>query len=194
MADIQEKEELNTQEQVASENNAPEQEQENVEDYFNPFADISKEDKKIEEEIEEEEGEDEDKEKENKPTSSPVEEDVKNELAEVRAERKASKEVNSFVKEHPEFSDMTDELIDLASKATVRGHSKPLEFAIRNVKSPTYWIEQGKKMAREDLSEVSRNKVGGSSLSKGENKGATDYMNVNKDDFETLVRSVKNGA
>lgn len=183
MADIQEKEEL-TQEVVAPVVDATE---ENVEDYFNPFADISDEDKQVEKEIKQETAD-------SKEVKTEVDVDVRSELAEVKAERQASREVSTFIKEHPEFEDMTDELVDLASKAVVKGHSKPLEFAVRNVKSPSYWIDYGKKLGREDMASVSQNRVGGSSLPKNSGKGTPDYMNMSKEEFEELTRSVTNGA
>lgn len=174
----------------ASQNDSTE---ENVDDYFNPFADVTEEDKQIEKDIKDEsdaEDEDEVEEKESKP----VEVDVRNELAEVKAERQASKEVSSFVKEHPEFEEMSDELIDLASKATVRGHSKPLEFALRNIKSPTYWIDYGKKVAREDLASVAQNRVGGASMPKGGKGGTPDFNSMSSEEFNDYYRQVVSRA
>ena len=181
MADIQEKEEL-TQEAVAPVVDATE---ENVEDYFNPFADISEEDKQVEEEI---------KEDVSKKETPQVDVDVRSELAEVKAERQASKEVSSFIKEHPEFEELSNDLVELASKAVVKGHSKPLEFAVRNVKSPSYWIDYGKRVAREDLASVSQNRVGGSSLSKGSDKGTPDFSSMSSEEFNEYTRSVLRGA
>ena len=183
MADIQEKEELTNQEAQAPEVESTE---ENVEDYFNPFADVSEEDKDIEEEI---------KKEDKTGKESPVELDanVKSELAEIKAVNNATREVSKFVKEHPEYMDMGDELVDLASKAMVRGHSKPVEFAIRNVKSPEYWIDYGRKLAREDIAEVSRNSIGGASMPKTDTKN-TDFSGLPTSDFNELVRSVKNSA
>lgn len=189
MADIQEKEELTNQEVQSPDVDSTE---ENVEDYFNPFADVSDEDKEIEKEIEKEEVEEEPKDKE--PVKEAVGEDVKNELAEIKAQNMASREVSKFVKEHPEFADMGDELIDLASKAMVKGHSKPVEFAIRNVKSPSFWIDYGKKLGREDLQEVSQNRVGGASLPKSDGKGTPDFMKMSKDEFRAYTAGVKNSA
>ena len=181
MADIQEKEEL-TQEVQTPE---VESTQENVEDYFNPFADISEEDKQVEEEI---------KEDVSKKETPQVDVDVRSELAEVKAERQASKEVSSFIKEHPEFEELSDDLVELASKAVVKGHSKPLEFAVRNVKSPSYWIDYGKKVAREDLASVSQNRVGGSSLPKNSGKGTPDFSSMSSEEFNEYTRSVLRGA
>lgn len=181
MADIQEKEEL-TQEAVAPVVDATE---ENVEDYFNPFADISDEDKQVEEEI---------KEDVSKKETPQVDVDVRSELAEVKAERQASKEVSSFIKEHPEFEELSNDLVELASKAVVKGHSKPLEFAVRNVKSPSYWIDYGKKVAREDLASVSQNRVGGSSLPKNDSKGTPDFSSMSSDEFNEYTKSVLRGA
>lgn len=180
MADIQEKEEL-TQEAVAPVVDATE---ENVEDYFNPFADISEEDKQVEEEIKEDVSKKE----------TQVDVDVKAELVEVKAERQASKEVSSFIKEHPEFEELSDDLVELASKAVVKGHSKPLEFAVRNVKSPSYWIDYGKRVAREDLASVSQNRVGGSSLPKNSGKGTPDFSSMSSEEFNEYTRSVLRGA
>lgn len=182
MADIQEKEEL-TQEAVAPVVDATE---ENVEDYFNPFADISEEDKQVEEEIKEDVSK--------KETQVEVDVDVKAELAEVKAERQASKEVSSFIKEHPEFEELSNDLVELASKAVVKGHSKPLEFAVRNVKSPSYWIDYGKKLGREDLASVSQNRVGGSSLPKNDSKGTPDFSSMSSDEFNEYTKSVLRGA
>lgn len=181
MADIQEKEEL-TQEAVAPVVDATE---ENVEDYFNPFADISDEDKQVEDEI---------KEDVSKKETPQVDVDVRSELAEVKAERQASKEVSSFIKEHPEFEELSNDLVELASKAVVKGHSKPLEFAVRNVKSPSYWIDYGKKVAREDLASVSQNRVGGSSLPKNDSKGTPDFSSMSSDEFNEYTKSVLRGA
>ena len=181
MADIQEKEEL-TQEAVAPVVDATE---ENVEDYFNPFADISDEDKQVEDEI---------KEDISKKETPQVDVDVRSELAEVKAERQASKEVGAFIKEHPEFEELSNDLVELASKAVVKGHSKPLEFAVRNVKSPSYWIDYGKRVAREDLASVSQNRVGGCSLSKGSDKGTPDFSSMSSDEFNEYTKSVLRGA
>lgn len=181
MADIQEKEELTNQEAQAPEIESTE---ENVEDYFNPFAEVSKEDKDIEEEIKAEEP---------KKEARELDDNVKGELAEIKAVNNATREVSKFVKEHPEYSDMGDELVDLASKAMVRGHSKPVEFAIRNVKSPEYWIDYGRKLAREDIAEVSRNSIGGASMPKTDTKN-TDFSGLPTTDFNELVRNVKNSA
>lgn len=181
MADIQEKEEL-TQEAVAPVVDATE---ENVEDYFNPFADISDEDKQVEDEI---------KEDVSKKETPQVDVDVRSELAEVKAERQASKEVGAFIKEHPEFEELSNDLVELASKAVVKGHSKPLEFAVRNVKSPSYWIDYGKKVAREDLASVSQNRVGGSSLPKNDSKGTPDFSSMSSDEFNEYTKSVLRGA
>ena len=183
MADIQEKEELTNQEAQAPEIESTE---ENVEDYFNPFADISEEDKDIEEEIKKEG-------RAGKEPTVQLDDNVKSELAEIKAVNSATREVSKFVKEHPEYMDMGDELVDLASKAMVRGHSKPVEFAIRNVKSPEYWIDYGRKLAREDIAEVSRNSIGGASMPKTDSKN-TDFSGLPTTDFNELVRSVKNGA
>jgi len=183
MADIQEKEELTNQEAQAPEIESTE---ENVEDYFNPFADISDEDKDIEEEIKKED-------KTGKEAPVQLDDNVKGEIAEIKAVNSATREVSKFVKEHPEFSDMGDELVDLASKAMVKGHSKPVEFAVRNVKSPSYWIDYGRKLAREDIAEVSRNSIGGASMPKTDSKN-TDFSGLPTEDFNELVRNIKNSA
>ncbi len=176
MADIQEKEELTQEVQ----NPEVESTEENVEDYFNPFADISDEDKQVEEEIKEDVSK----------AETEVDDNVKSELAEIKAVNSATREVSKFVKEHPEFADMGDELVDLASKAMVKGHSKPVEFAVRNVKSPSYWIDYGKRMAKEDLAEVSQNRVGGASMPKTEGKGSPDFSNMSSEEFNEYTRSV----
>ena len=183
MADIQEKEELTNQEAQAPEVESTE---ENVEDYFDPFADISEEDKDIEEEIKKED-------KTGKEAPVQLDENVKGEIAEIKAVNSATREVSKFVKEHPEYMDMGDELVDLASKAIVRGHSKPVEFAVRNVKSPSYWIDYGRKLAREDIAEVSRNSIGGASMPKTDTKN-TDFSGLPTEDFNELVRNIKNSA
>ena len=189
-----EEKEVLTQEQ-GTEVQAPEMEstEENVEDYFNPFADNSADDEKIEEEIKEDKKV-EDKSEKVEETTSSIDSDVREELAQVKAERIASREVAKFVKENPQFSDMQDDIVDLASKAMVKGHSKPVEFAIRNVKSPSYWIDYGKKVASEDIASVSQNRVGGSSLSKGSNKGTPDFANMPKDEFDKFSRQVMSNA
>jgi len=190
----EEKEVLTQEEEIK----APEKEsteEENVEDYFNPFADVDADDDKIEKEIKKEkEEEEEEEEEEGKKTEVPIGDDVRQELAQVKAERIASREVSKFIKDNPQFSDMEDDIVDLASKAMVKGHSKPVEFAIRNVKNPSYWIDYGKKIASEDIANVSQNRVGGSSLSKGDNKGVPDFSKMSKEEFNEYTRQVMNNA
>jgi len=184
MADIQEKEELTNQEVAGSQSPEVESTQENVEDYFNPFADVSEEDKQIEEDIKEDKTEE---------KTVEVDDNVKGELAEIKAQNLATRDVSKFVKEHPEFGEMSDELVDLASKAMVKGHSKPIEFAVRNVKSPSYWIDYGRKMAKEDYHEVSQNRVGGASMPKTEAK-EMDFSNMSSEEFNEYTRRVVSNA
>jgi len=184
MADIQEKEELTDQEEIK----APETDskgEESVEDYFNPFAEApepTEEDKEIEEDIKEEKKVEE------------VSPDVKSELAEIKALNTATREVGKFVKEHPEFGDMSDDLIDLASKAGARGHSKPVEFAVRNVKSPSYWIDYGKNMAKQDIGEVAQNRVGGASMPKRDGGGTPDFKSMSIAEFNEYSRSISSNS
>ena len=186
MADIEEKEELTNQE-VSSPDKASTEEK--VEEYFNPFADISDEDQEIEKEIKEEKVE-----VKTEPIKATTDDTViKGQLAEIKAQNLATRDVSKFVKEHPEFGEMSDELVDLASKAMVKGHSKPIEFAVRNVKSPSYWIDYGRKMAKEDYHEVSQNRVGGASMPKTEAK-EMDFSNMSSEEFNEYTRRVVSNA
>ena len=104
---------------------------------------------------------------------------------------KATREVAKYIKDKPEFADFSDELIDLAGKAMAKGHSKPLEFAVRNVKSPDYWLELGRKQAQEALSSADQTRIGGGSASKGAGNSTPDYGSMPTDDFMKTVAQVE---
>jgi len=182
MAEV--KEELNEQvdAQVEEVDSTETTEDEDGDDYFNPFAEPKEEDVKEDKEIEEKQ--------EAKKEKSPV---VKKPDIEVeyKADKQASRDVREFVKENPMFEDYANELADIASQAIQRGHSKPVEFAIRNLKSPTEWIEIGKRSGEKSATDVLRTNVGGRSLSKGE-AGSPDYKGMSSEDFNKLVSNVKN--
>ena len=182
MAEV--KEELNegvdTQVEEVVSTETTEQEEENTDDYFNPFPD--KKDEVIEEKVEKKEDEE--------VETEPIKEDSGIEL-EYQADKQASREVREYVKENPLFADYADELAEIASKAIQRGHSKPVEFAIRNLKSPQEWIELGKKSGESSAVNVLKTRVGGSSVSSGD-KGTPDYNNMKSADFNKLVNKVKN--
>jgi len=159
---------------------------ENAEDYFNPFADVS--DDSEEEVKEEKEAKEEKEEKVEK-----VEKEQKIELEEVKATVQAQKDVAKLIKENPMYADWADEIADIAAKAIVRGHKDPIEFAIRNIKSPAEWIEIGRKSGIEDAGVALKTKIGGSSLGRTE-ASSTDFNAMSTSDFEKFVNSVKNSA
>ena len=183
MAEV--KDELNegvdTQVEEIESTETMEQEEQNADDYFNPFPD--KKDEVVEEKVEK-------KEQAEEVDQEPVKEDSGIELV-YQADKQASREVREYVKQNPLFADYADELADIASKAIQKGHSKPVEFAIRNLKSPQEWIELGKKSGESSAVNVLRTKVGGSSVSSGD-KGIPDYKNMKSSDFNSFVNKVKN--
>ncbi len=166
------------------------QEEENNEDYFNPFADTSDEDKaedkKVEKEIEEDE-----KKEEVEPVK--VDSNLEGKVAEIEASTMAARDVTKLVNSKPEFAGMSDELIDLYAKAKVKGHSKPLEFAVRNVKSPDYWMELGKQQNSEATNQANQTRIGGGTAPKA-SSNQPDYTNMPTDDFMQTVRKIEQGA
>lgn len=161
--------------------------EENVEDYFNPFADI----KEDAEEFPVKKSSDDDEEEEALIKKDPTIAETSNELKEVKASIEAQREVTKFVRDNPIFADYAEEIAEIAAKAIVRGHTKPVEFAIRNIRNPQEWIEIGRKSGIEDASVALRSKVGGASIGRGES-AAPDFNTMSSDDFEKFVNSVKN--
>jgi len=157
--------------------------EENVEDYFNPFADVSEDDKVVEKPTEK------DEEVVEKKESVVV--DNGSEIKEVKATIEAQREVSKLVKENPMYADYADEIAEITAKAIVRGHSDPVEFAIRNIKSPSEWIEIGRRSGIEDAGVALKSRVGGASLSRSEGT-SVDFGTMNTNDFEKFVNSVKN--
>lgn len=161
---------------------------ENAEDYFNPFADVSDEsEEEVKEKKEVKEEKEEKEEKEQKVDKSLIE------LEEVKATVQAQKDVAKLIKENPMYADWADEIADIAAKAIIRGHKDPVEFAIRNIKSPAEWIEIGRKSGIEDAGVALKTKIGGSSLGRTE-ASSTDFNAMSTSDFEKFVNSVKNSA
>ena len=164
---------------------------ENAEDYFNPFADVS--DDSEEEVREEKEAKEEKEEKVEKVEKEQKVDKSLIELEEVKATVQAQKDVAKLIKENPMYADWADEIADIAAKAIVRGHKDPIEFAIRNIKSPAEWIEIGRKSGIEDAGVALKTKIGGSSLGRTE-ASSTDFNAMSTSDFEKFVNSVKNSA
>jgi hypothetical protein len=156
--------------------------EENLEDYFNPFAEETEEDKEVKKEIDNEEGKKEEPVKNN---------ELESKVIEIESMTKATREVAKYIIDKPEFVGFSDELIDLAGKAMAKGHSKPLEFAVRNVKSPDYWLELGRKQAQEALSSADQTRIGGSSAGKGAGGNTKDYSGMATEDFLKEVAQVE---
>lgn len=166
---------------------APKEEikEEDTEGLFNPFAEKEEGDEKEEvEKPEPKEEEEVEKEEEALPVTDSIAE-------EYQADKQASKEVREYVKENPMFEEYSDELKEIASKAIQSGHNRPVEFAIRNLKSPKDWIELGKKSGVEDAGNVLRSTVGGASVGK-KNETPADYGKMSSKEFEKTVMSIKN--
>lgn len=157
--------------------------EENVEDYFNPFADVS-EDNKKEEVIEKEEVVE-------KKEEAPVVDKSHTELQEVKATVQAQKDVAKLVRENPIYADYADEIAEITAKAIVRGHKNPVEFAIRNIKSPQEWIAIGIKQGIDNAGIALKTKIGGASLGRSE-VTAQDFGAMSTSDFEKFVNEVKN--
>jgi hypothetical protein len=160
--------------------------EENVEDYFNPFADI-----KEEEEAPVKKGSVDEEEEEAPVKRDPVVAETSNELKEVKASIEAQREVAKLVRDNPMYADYAEEIAEITAKAIVRGHKNPVEFAIRNIKSPQEWIEIGRKSGIEDAGVALKSKVGGASMGRGEST-APDFTSMDTKDFEKFVNSVKN--
>lgn len=185
MAEVKEELIENTEEVV--EEGSTQQEEENVEDYFNPFADI---DEKKEEVVEE------------KESDEKIEEDIKteqkvdtsnDEIKEVKATLQAQTQVAKLIKENPAYAEIAEELVTITAKATVKGHSNPLEFAIRNAKPVTYWVEYGKKLGADAVGVANSSRTGGSSLGKSET-ATPDFNTMDSKSFEKYVNTVMRGA
>ena len=171
-----------TSEEVKVDAPEKEVEEENVEDYFNPFAEVKEE--VVKEEVKEEVVDDKDK-----PQVPVV--DTSNELKEVKATLEAQKTVAKFVKENPMYADYAEEISDMTAKAMVRNVPNPIEFAIRNIKSPSEWVEIGTKLGIDAAGTALRSKIGGSSFARGE-EVQKDFGAMSTNDFEAFVNSVKN--
>ena len=174
------KEKLNGQEVV--EEVVETEAEESAEDYFNPFAEIKKEEK-VEEKVEEEAEKTEEK--------APVVADTSNELKEVKATLEAQKVVAKLVKENPMYADYAEEISEMTAKAMVRNVSNPVEFAIRNIKSPQEWIDIGTKLGVDAAGVAIRSKIGGSSFARGE-EVQKDFAAMSPSEFEVFVQNVKN--
>lgn len=158
--------------------------QDSVEDYFNPFADIKEKEEEVVEEVEV---------KEEAPVKKEqtVDTGASDELKEVKASIQAQRDVAKLVKENPMYADYADQIAEIATKAIVRGHKNPVEFAIRNIKSPEEWIEIGRKSGIEDAGVALKSRVGGASLGRTEGN-SLDFNSMSTNDFEKFVNNVKN--
>ncbi len=108
------------------------------------------------------------------------------------ADKTASRDVSKYVEEHPEFGEFKDGLVDLASKAIVAGHSKPLEFAIRNIKPPEFWAEFGRKQAQKAIGNAMQTRIGGTSNG-NRGGGQVDYSAMSEKDFDNEMEKVLRG-
>jgi len=166
----------NEQEQIVEEQEGDE------DDYFNPFAD--KEVEEQEEEVKEEKKEKEEEEE----SESEVVEDKK-----ARARLDAIEAVDDYLEENPDYQDIKKELREYTAKAIERGHSNPVEFALRNAKSPKFWMKLGEQRAREALENAKSSTLRGSSASSGVGKGSQDFSSMPKSDFNAMVEKIKRG-
>lgn len=159
-------------------------EKEEVEDYFNPFADIVEE---KEEEVVEEKKEVDEKVVEKKEVVVNKTDDIS---IQYNADKQARTDVRKLVEGNPMFAEYADNIEELTSKAIVRGIKNPVEFAVRNLKSPKEWIDIGIKMATKDVGDAMRTKIGGASSSKSE-AGEVDVWAKSTEDFNKMVNQVK---
>ena len=161
---------------------------EDADDYFNPFG---KNEEKEEEGGEKEEEGDNKKEKEEEAVPDPLISKNAQELKEVKATVQAQGEVAKLLKDNPEYADLSDDLVRIASQAIVQGHVKPIEFAIRNVRSPSYWEKKGRESGIESARQVIGSRIGGTSGTPTSGKD-TDYDGMSSDDFNSLVNKTIN--
>lgn len=181
------KEELtNQQDQV--QDNTPEKEEENVDDYFNPFVDIKDDEEVVEDGADDKED---DVEEGKEKVVPEVDRETKQQLTEVQATLQAQKDVSKFIREKPEYAEFAEELMETTAKAIAKGYSKPVEFALRNIKSPDFWMDWARKEALADAENVLKSRVGGSSRSKS-GGGDVDVSAMNSKDFEAYVNKIKN--
>jgi hypothetical protein len=165
------------------------QEQDNIEqedegeDLFNPFADVDDE----EEVVEEQEEEDDDTKKEDikEEKSEPVED------KKARARLDAIEAVDEYLEENPDYDLVKKELREYTAKAIERGHKNPVEFALRNAKSPSYWMKLGEQRAREAIESGKSTTLRGSSASAGAGNKSQDFASMPKSDFNAMVEQVK---
>lgn len=155
-----------------------EEEEEDVNEYFDPFG------KKIE--AKKPEKEEEDKEEGKKETEVVM---TNNKDSEARAKLEAIDIVDEYIDKHPEFKDLKKTLREFSAKAILQGMSKPLEFAIRNVQTPEYWVNYGKKLGVEDAKGALNTRLGGIGTRKG-SEGSPDYGKMSSEDFMKEVNEV----
>lgn len=182
----EEKEKLTEAQEQDTNVDAQEQEveEQESEDLFDPFADI---DDDNEQEVEEQKEDQEEEKKVKKETQEPVED------KKARAKIDAYEAVDDYIEDNPEFEDIKKELRDYTAKAIERGHSDPVEFAVRNAKSPKFWMKVGEARARQALESAKSTTLRGSSASANANRGTQDFSNMASDDFNALVNQVKRG-
>lgn len=171
---------------------------------FNPFADLDEDDKDKgkDDDEEDDDGEDggddggEDGKDKGKDKKTIVKKVIvqDSEGKEANATIKASREVRKFIKDNPDFEEFEDEMIDIASKASLKGYEKPVEFAIRNVKNPKFWIAYGKKLANEDVPSVRSTKIGGLNARKEGGVKEGYFKNMDSDKFNAFVENIKRSA
>jgi len=182
--EVEEEEEDNiddTEDTVEEEVEEKEEDQEE-EDLFNPFADL-KEDE-VEEKPEEKKEEEEEK---------PEVKTDDNFSKQYQADKQAGKEVKAFIEKNPMYKEFQDDITEIASKAILSGHSKPVEFAVRNVKPVGFWVEYGMKIGSRDAGNALKTVTLGSSKSKTDG-GEPDFSTtgMKSSDFESYVNKVKN--
>lgn len=155
-----------------------EDEEEDADEYFDPFG------KKTE--TKKPEKEEEDKKEDKKETEVVT---TNNEDSEARAKLEAIDLVDEYIDKHPEFKDLKKTLREFSAKAILQGMSKPLEFAIRNVQTPEYWVNYGKKLGVEDAKGALNTRLGGIGTRKG-SEGSPDYGKMSSEDFMKEVNEV----
>lgn len=177
------------------------------EDLFDPFATIKKnnedkekenvdkgkdeEDKsKVNDEGEDKEGKDKINKEDDKVNKSDGNTDWKTQYD---ADKAAKRDVSKYVEDHPEFKEFAGELEELASKAIVVGHSKPLEFALRNVRPASYWIEFGRKQNQKAIGNAMQTRIGGTSGANRNGSAMPDYENMSFDDFNKELNKLMRG-
>jgi hypothetical protein len=187
---FEEEEEEEEEEEVENEqenDNEEVDQEEDAEEYFNPFAE--KKDDVIKSDDEEEEQESKGIEK-----KEVANEDRQENYAdsEARAKLDAIDLVDEYIEQNPDFSDLKKTLREYTSKAILQGHAKPLEFALRNAKSPEYWINLGKKMGVEGAQQALGTRMGGRSGGAGSSQKA-DFDSMPSNEFNDYVNKVISG-